>query len=555
MLWGGGVPAADLPYANWAAAMAVCDVAVDNGAGGSEAQYRAGFEVIASDEPMAVIEELMKPCAGAVAENGGVWRVRIGAPGLPVKFLADDDILIDGPEDFRPFPSIEDIFNGIEASYPDPASLWESRDADPLYNATWEAEDGGRRLVAQLDMPACPYPVQVRRVMAAIIADHRRMRRHTLTLPPDFSVVEPLDVISWNSEANGYSAKLFEVGEVRREIQTGNVLVSLREVDPEDYDPPVGLVRPTPPDIAPSLPAAQTLPGWGVAPSAMVDAASASRRPAIVATWTAAGVQDARGVRIAIRLAGDISNGRELPMQDAATGGAVISDGILPDTAYQLRAIPVLDREVSWTAWTNVTTPDIGLRPEDLDAPSFATAGLAVFGGDLRSDDFVTGVSGWQIEKSGDAEFNTLVARNWIQDGAVSDVWQAVNLGPISGNVAGELVLPLGAIGQGSILHSGIVFEARRPQAGATVTVRAYRRVKQLGSDWTAWELLDTWNVGSEATIIGPNVTGVWAVFTRGGPLTGVYDDYEYRLTWTATSTGGLSWLRNVYLTFADVKK
>jgi hypothetical protein len=366
MVWGGEVPAADLPYANWAAAMAACDVAVDDGDGGTEPQYRAGFEVIASDEPMAVIEELEKAGAAAVAENGGVWRIRVGAPGLPVKFLTDDDILIDGPEDFRPFPSIEDIYNGIEASYPDPESLWESRDADPLYNATWEAEDGDRRLVAQLDMPACPYPLQVQRVMAAIIADHRRMRRHTLTLPPDFSVIEPLDVISWTSEANGYSAKSFELGEVRREILTGNVLVTLREVDPEDYDPPTGLVRPTPPDTAPSRPALQTLPGWAVAASALLDAGSTARRPAITASWTAAGVQDARGIRIAIRLDGDTGDGRELPVQDAATGSVILADGILPATDYQLRAQPVLDRETDWTAWTDVTTLDVGLTPADL---------------------------------------------------------------------------------------------------------------------------------------------------------------------------------------------
>lgn len=733
MIWGGGVPAADLPYANWAAAMNACDVAVDDGDGGTEPQYRAGFEVIASDEPMAVIEELDKTCAGATVENGGVWRTRAGAPGLPVKFLTDDDILIDGPEDFRPFPSIEDIFNGIEVSYPDPESLWESRDADPLYNAIWEAEDGSfewdddlgelvnrpRRLVAQLDMPACPYPLQVQRVMAAIIADHRRMRRHTLSLPPDFSVVEPLDVISWTSEANGYSAKSFELGEVRREILTGNVLVTLREVDPEDYDPPVGLVRPAPPDTTPARPALQILPGWGVTASALVDAGSTARRPAITASWTAAGVEDARGIRIAIRLDGDSSDGRELPLQDAAAGSVILADGILPATNYQLRALPVLDRETDWTAWTPVTTLDVRASLADLEADiashlteletwidggfdlpadvlalattqrtileqirTFAAeltdsasqqvidvqasasaintlttlvaenngailalaeslttltasvgqstaegklrisaeatpegalariglkvaassdedksirsaalflearandestviintdkfaithgqgdqtvapfividgvvylnevfiAGMASFGGTLESDDFVDGVSGWQITQDGDAQFNSLIDRSDLQNGAVSDVWQTVLETPIPGNTAQTLVLNIGAVARGSLLRRGVVFEAKKIGFN---NVALQRRSRQLGASFTTWVDIVTWNQDDFSTD--------WDVYSSGGNLNGYYDEYEYRLAWSGNSTGGAAWIRNIYLTVADVKK
>ncbi|MFC4734128.1 TipJ family phage tail tip protein, partial [Salipiger abyssi] len=58
---------------------------------------------------------------------------------------------------------------------------------------------------------------------------------------------------------------------------------------------------------------------------------------------------------------------------------------------------------------------------DHLDAESFSTSGLAIFGGGLESDDFVSGVSGWRITTAGDAEFNSLITRDSIVDGAVSN--------------------------------------------------------------------------------------------------------------------------------------
>lgn len=47
-----------------------------------------------------------------------------------------------------------------------------------------------------------------------------------------------------------------------------------------------------------------------------------------------------------------------------------------------------------------------------LDSDSLGVAGLAVFGGTLKSDDFVTGVSGWRILSNGNAEMNSIIVRS-----------------------------------------------------------------------------------------------------------------------------------------------
>ena len=194
-VWGGSIDGADLPNASMFAAMNECDVTIGTPA---VAQYRAGIEVRVDVEPASIVEELLKGCLGNIAEAGGEIKFRIGGPGLPVYFMTDDDIIVTKSQDFDPFPNASARKNGIDAKYPDPETVWKAKSAPSRYNTTWETEDGGRR-VSSLDLPACPFPDQVQRVMFAYIADERRFRKHGLTLPPDAAILEPLDVVSWSS--------------------------------------------------------------------------------------------------------------------------------------------------------------------------------------------------------------------------------------------------------------------------------------------------------------------------------------------------------------------
>jgi hypothetical protein len=257
-IWGGDCEVDDLPLATWAAAMNECDLAIPI-EGGTEPQYRCGFEIALSDEPAAIIAELLKTCAGQMVEVGGVWKIRVGPPALPSYFLTDDDVLISREQEFNPFPSLSDTFNGVTATYPEPVSLWESKDAPPRYNAAWEASDGNRRLMANLDLPACPYAGQVQRLMAALIADNRRFRRHRFGLPPEAAVLEPLDTISWTSARNGYTNKVMEITGLTDNLMTMTQLVNLREREAGDFAWTASQLIPS--DLAPPGFVQAVLPG------------------------------------------------------------------------------------------------------------------------------------------------------------------------------------------------------------------------------------------------------------------------------------------------------
>lgn len=274
--WGGGALAADLPFENWATAMNECDALVANGAGGSERQFIVGMEISLDERPSDVIEEINRSCMGETVEVGGVFKTRVGGPGLPVFFITDDDILVTRPQELEPFTGLDETFNAIGCTYPDPSLLYDTRDAPMLTNADWELEDGSieydeeaggfarqpRRLPKAMRLRAVTRMGQVQRLMEAVHRQSRRRQSHVITLPPAGLALEPLDVISWTSAHNGFAAKSFDIIMTVDPITEMRPRVGLLEVDHDDFTAPeivawdaVSKVSPvTAPDLLPDRP-------------------------------------------------------------------------------------------------------------------------------------------------------------------------------------------------------------------------------------------------------------------------------------------------------------
>ena len=321
-IWGGDVPADDLPLDNWFAAMNACDAPI-----GGRPSFEAGLEVKLEMDPAEVIEELAKTCLGQISEMGGVFRMRVGAPAAPVQFITDEDIVISAPQQLDPFPGLAASANAIFSDYPEPASLWLARAAPPVLNSAWEAEDGGRRLPSSLNFPACSNLSQVAQLMTAYAKDARRFRVHRLVLPPKAFLLEPLDTIAWTSQRNGYSNKIFEVVEILDQPGTINQDLILRERDPGDYGwsasddlpsvIPVTGLSPRP---------AQVIEGWSVSATTVNDAFGFPRRPAIQLSWIGEAASDARFVRYEIRLT-DTSQTVSTGLAERSTGTVLVTDG------------------------------------------------------------------------------------------------------------------------------------------------------------------------------------------------------------------------------------
>lgn len=499
-VWGGGFPASDVPLASYFAAMNECDVLVDNGAAGTEPQFRAGLEVSVDERPADIIDELMKVCAGQTAEIGGIWKVRAGAPGIPVMSMTDSDIIINSPQDYSPFPGFTNSYNGVHATYPEPAMMWEQKEAPPLYNAGYEALDQGQRLIADLGLPACPYGAQARRLQKAYIAEERRFRRHGQTLPPDFAALEPLDALGWTSAMNGYTAKVFEVAEIIDDLMTAHQRVSLRERDAGDFVYG-SLAAPAVVSAVVVVPAAQTVPGFDVLASSVTDAVGTARRPALKLVWNG-DQDDARGLAWEVRLAATAVVIARGSTHEVSSGEVIISEGILPNTAYEVRAMLIADRDMLWTAWVAAT---IG------------------------------------------ATFP--VQRPDISVGAVTDQLQAIVLGPLpaASYPPGATIISLttGVIQPGHIWRLGVQFFARGVGINSPV-IELQTRYQILGGGFSAWRVTTSWTVSNT----------VHDIFSFNGGLAGTYDNYEYRLVvGSPYSFSAADFFKGGYITLVRVTK
>lgn len=470
-VWGGAAEAEDLPLSGWFAAMNECDLPIALAAGGTEPQFRAGIEIALDNEPASVIEELLKACSGQIVEIGGVWKMRCGAPAMPVLTITDDDILVSSAQELEPFPGLSATWNGIGATYPDPETLWEPKEAPPRYNPTWETEDGGRRRVADLRLGASPYPLQVQRLMASYIADERRHRRHRFALPPEAAVLEPLDTIAWTSVRIGYETKLFELTGLTDNLMTITQGVQLRECDPADYDwTPSDEIAVAPVTTETTPPAAQAVPGFAVSAAAVVDGAAADRRPAIKLLWDADAADDATGLQWQVRLSGATEPQLAGTFGSVSAGGLIVSSGILADQSYEVRVRFIVDRATAWTDWEPVTTAEILL---------------------------------------GRVDFNGV----YPQAGVVGPVTMAHG-------TQVHCTLAWGPTGASSIWLRGVTFRARRVSGAlATVTLKLQRRTKE-GGTWSAWIDRNTWDITSSA----------WDQYTSSATVVGNYQDVEERL-------------------------
>lgn len=355
--WGLGAEAPDLPFSSWLTAMNSCDETVSGAP-----RYRAGLEIDVDEEPLDIIDELQKTCSAQVSEFGGVWKPRVGGPKAPIYFFSDDDLISDREASNQPFPGLAQTYNGVQINYPEPDQLWQAKDAPPRFNADYEAADQGRRLIANLNLVACPYEDQVQRVGRAYVEDERRFRRHVITLPPEADILEALDSVGWSSAENGYGAKVFEVVEAEEDSETGCVTLSIRERDNSDYGWVPGYKLPS------SIPSTRVVRPDPVVPPffGAEGIALAGRRPAVRLRWGGYALEGITGIRWQLRRDGDVMQGT---MAEPEDGEHIVSEGVLPDTDYQARIAFTgpPGRALGWTGWESLHTDDIRFGWRDVD--------------------------------------------------------------------------------------------------------------------------------------------------------------------------------------------
>lgn len=362
-------PAFRLPASSWFAAMNACDLNVDG-----EPQFHGGGVVEADVEPASSLEELLRSSSGLIAEIGGIYKVRVGAPGAPVYGYTDDNIVVTREQGYEPFPGLENTFNIVRLSYTEPVEKWSNKESPERRDAALIISDDNRELPMSVALPWVLSNTTAQRIGRTALYNGRRFRKHQHFLGPIAWLLEPLDVVSWTSAHNGYIAKSFDIEQISGSSSFLQGVV-LREVDPSDYNwnPATDRLPYETIPLAPQFPVAQPMTGWQVFPDVIYDNAGRARRPTIRVHY-AAGLTDIDRVRVQVRLAGTLINtfDGDVPYQrDVSDPSIKLQGQFTPDTDYEARGIlvPWSDRSAEWSEWLPVTTPDILLGELDVYLP------------------------------------------------------------------------------------------------------------------------------------------------------------------------------------------
>jgi hypothetical protein len=195
-----------------------------------------------------------------------------------------------------------------------------------------------------------------------------------------------------------------------------------------------------------------------------------------------------------------------------------------------------------------------------LKTDTFETAGLAIFGGALQSDDFngainssgdITdnGTVGWAASKGGGMVLNDLVVREWVQIGAVSDgatYTRASTIAKDNGAVLTTQTLGPWELGQFWQIAWQIDLRPRSKSStyysnkggnGYNIVVNRTRaklqiRTKSSGT-WSGWSTL--------ATTAYAATPGTWATTEDVFSKMGSYDDVQVRIYMETASSSTTS--------------
>jgi hypothetical protein len=197
-----GVPASDLPDAQFIAAANVCDEVLPTGG----ARYTINGTVTSDQSQTTVLESMTQAMAGSLVAT--TWDVYAGKYIAPVAALTQADIV--GSMSVTPGVSDASVYSGVKGQYIGPENKYVLTDFTPYQNSVYREADG-RDLWTNLDFPFTESLQRVTNLARIFVED----QRNGFTIKAEFSLKAwPLKVgqrITFTSAFLGQTAKVYRI--------------------------------------------------------------------------------------------------------------------------------------------------------------------------------------------------------------------------------------------------------------------------------------------------------------------------------------------------------
>lgn len=229
---GYGVPFARVSQdiARWAAACAACDEAVAKADGTTEARYRVAATRSDGDDPLALLGELTKACAGELDDSSGAIALRIATNDLSGTLPSFGEADVTGAVRWTPQPTIAEQWTVVRGRYSEPVSpsLWSP--ADYQAQTVPRSTAGGERALVD-DLLAVPSKSQAERL--ARMAGQRSLYAGVAEIPMNLRAtrLKINDPFRLTFGPRAWTNKLFRVRGKSFRVENGQleVIINARE--------------------------------------------------------------------------------------------------------------------------------------------------------------------------------------------------------------------------------------------------------------------------------------------------------------------------------------
>lgn len=200
-----------VPDSEVVAAANICDETVEIDAGGTtQKRYIFNGSFLSTDGRQSVLEDLLTGMAGRCVWTQGRWLVRPGAYRAPTLTINEDKLAGTDVEVITR-PSRSELFNAVRATYRDPDKDWAEVQAPLVTNAGYEAQDGGRRIVRNIQLPCAMDSIRAQRMAKIELERARQAATVNLTTSLRGYNVAPTDSVTLQLGRYGWAAgKVFE---------------------------------------------------------------------------------------------------------------------------------------------------------------------------------------------------------------------------------------------------------------------------------------------------------------------------------------------------------
>lgn len=259
---------AQVPDSEVVAAANIADESVPLTASTAQARYTYNGSFTSDQSPRDVLGDLLSSLAGHCVWTQGRWLLRAGAARTPNMTITADKLAGAGVS-IVPKASRSELFNAVRVTYRDPSQGWSQVQAPLVTNATYEAQDGGVRIVRSITLPSAMDALRAQRLAKIELERERQALIVQLTGNLSTYDLAPTDTCYLTLDRYGFSDKLMEVRQ-RTWSPDGTLPYVLRETAAGVYAWNYG--EATTVDLAPDT----LLPSPYTAPAALTGLAAAS---------------------------------------------------------------------------------------------------------------------------------------------------------------------------------------------------------------------------------------------------------------------------------------